>query len=299
MIGIDGIAGADAPCHPMGEIGAVDDHENIRRDASATASAVCRISRRIFGSRFATAASPMIDSSSIGNSDDQPFARHRPAADALEPHGAAKALAQHLHQAGAEPVAGFLGRDQEDLSRDVGALPAPASRGKTGHEKAGGIGRLDHGLRIGDHGVAGDDRNPGKSGAARRPRRSAVRWSADRSADPARSWAPSPARRAPCAARMRPSRAQPRHPRQQAVGALDVLHPDHVAVDHDGGLTDVEGAERTQHVAPPARYRQRRPRPARPGSGSPRASAGPGATSLIPTIRKPSCSRMRPMPDSR
>ena len=64
--------------------------------------------------------SPMIDSSSIGNSDDQTLARHRPAADAFEPHRAAEALAQHLHQAGAEPIAGFLGRDQEYVSRDVG-----------------------------------------------------------------------------------------------------------------------------------------------------------------------------------
>ena len=46
-------------------------------------------------------------------------------------------------------------------------------------------------------------------------------------------------------------RAQPRHARQQPVGALDVFHPDHVTVDHDGGLTDVERTERAQHVTPP------------------------------------------------
>src|SRR6266481_7829151 len=49
----------------------------------------------------------------------QSFARHRLAADALEFHGAAEALAQYLHQAGAEPVARFLRRDQKYLPRDI------------------------------------------------------------------------------------------------------------------------------------------------------------------------------------
>src|SRR6185437_8182710 len=53
----------------------------------------------------------------------QPLLHHRPAADAIEPHRAAKALAQHLHQAGAEPISGFLGRDKEDVSRDVTRCP--------------------------------------------------------------------------------------------------------------------------------------------------------------------------------
>src|ERR1700761_7076340 len=50
----------------------------------------------------------------------QPFARHGAAADTVELHGIAETLAQHLHQAGTEPVAGFLGRDQE--------YPAPETR---------------------------------------------------------------------------------------------------------------------------------------------------------------------------
>src|SRR6266550_5710117 len=49
----------------------------------------------------------------------QPLARHRLAADALEFHGAAEALAQYLHQAGAEPVARFLRCDQKYLPRDI------------------------------------------------------------------------------------------------------------------------------------------------------------------------------------
>src|SRR4029079_2182786 len=59
----------------------------------------------------------------------QPLTRHRPAADALEPHRAAKALAQHLHQIGAKPVAGFLRCDQKDFSsRLVGTRRRHAGR---------------------------------------------------------------------------------------------------------------------------------------------------------------------------
>ncbi len=50
----------------------------------------------------------------------QPLARHRPAADAFEPHRVTEALAQNLHQIGAEPVPGFLGRDQKDFSPPIG-----------------------------------------------------------------------------------------------------------------------------------------------------------------------------------
>src|SRR5437899_8046252 len=46
-------------------------------------------------------------------------------------------------------------------------LLAPASRGQTGHEKAGGIGRLDHGLGFHDNGVAGNDRYSGQPGRGR------------------------------------------------------------------------------------------------------------------------------------
>ena len=45
--------------------------------------------------------------------------------------------------------------------------------------------------------------------------------------------------------------AQPRNPRQEAVSALDILHRDHMAVDHDHGLPDVKGAQRAQHLASP------------------------------------------------
>ena len=52
----------------------------------------------------------------------EPLARHGAAADAFELHAVAKALAQHLHQRRAEPVAGFLRRDQEDLPDGIACL---------------------------------------------------------------------------------------------------------------------------------------------------------------------------------
>ena len=47
-----------------------------------------------------------------------------------------------------------------------------------------------------------------------------------------------------------PGLAQPRHARQQPVGALDVLDRHHMPVDHDHGLADVEGPERAEHLPP-------------------------------------------------
>ena len=66
----------------------------------------------------------------------QALARHGQPADALEPHGIAEPLPQHLHQAGAEPVAGFLRRDQKYLSRAPSRLASaaitPANLPRTG-----------------------------------------------------------------------------------------------------------------------------------------------------------------------
>ena len=247
----------------------------ISADASVTASAVCRMRRRIAGNRFAIAASPMIDSSSIGNSDDSPSLHHRPAADAVEPHRAAKALAQHLHQAGAEPIAGFLGRDQEDVSRDVRRCPRRRHAGRPVTKRPLASAASIMACGIGDHGVAGDDRNPGqlgRSGALDGPR------SHGRQIEP--QVLPALGRLDQHATRRRGANpafgAQPRHPRQQPVGALDILHPDHMAVDDDGRLTDVEAAERKQHVAPPRDIGQCMHRPERLGSDIPRASGDPG-----------------------
>ena len=165
-------------------------------------------------------------------------------------------MAQHLHQAGAEPIPGFLGRDQEYVSRDVGCWPRRRHAGKTGHEKARGVRRLDHGLGIGDHRVASNDRNPGqprRGGALDGPRPHG------REVEPQILAALGGLHQH--ATRRRGTNpafgAQPRHPRQQPVGALDVLHPDDVTVDDNSCLADVEAAERMQHVTPPGNIGQR------------------------------------------
>ena len=41
-----------------------------------------------------------------------------------------------------------------------------------------------------------------------------------------------------------------RNARQQTVGALNILHANHVPLDHHDGLTNVEGTERAQYVSP-------------------------------------------------
>ena len=45
--------------------------------------------------------------------------------------------------------------------------------------------------------------------------------------------------------------AQPGDAREKPVGALDVFHHNHMAVDHDDSLADIEGPERAQHLPPP------------------------------------------------
>ena len=122
--------------------------------------------------------------------------------------------------------------------------------GKPMHEQTGLVGGLDHGLRLGDDGVAGDDRDAGKSALSRaldgaRPDRRQVE--AQILAALRRLHQHATAGLGADAALL----AQPRHARQQPVGALDVLDRHHMAVDHDRGLADVERAERGQHLPPP------------------------------------------------
>ena len=105
--------------------------------ASVTAAAVCRISRRIFGNCLHDGGEPDDRELLDRKQRIQTFARHRAAADPLEPHRAAKALAQDLHQRGAETVAGFLRRDQKYLPPGLGGRACPASRGQALNEKAG------------------------------------------------------------------------------------------------------------------------------------------------------------------
>ena len=126
----------------------------------------------------------------------------------------------------------------------------------------------------------------------------ADRWSAGRSANPARSSAPSPKRRARRRSESGPATRRPTiRASRPSVPSMSSTADD-VPVDHDHGLPDIERAQRAQHVAPPCDVglsllvRRRRVR-------QPAGISKSGATSLIPTMRKPSCSRMRPMPDSR
>ena len=219
--------------------------------AAVTAAAVIRISaqdlRQLLHDRRQSHDRQLLDR----KQRRQSFARHRLAADAFEADGIAETLAQHLHQVGAEPVAGFLGRDQENPSPDIRRLRAraitPAARSRKGRRR----------------------RRPRSRPAARR------QWCCRRrSAMPASCAAAAPSTvLGPIVGRSKrrscplfgaftstpraglganaPFCAQPRHARQQAVGALDVLDRDHVTVDHDHGLTDIERTERAQHLAPP------------------------------------------------
>src|SRR3954465_1124514 len=107
-----GILGANAFGDAMGEVRAVDDHKNIRR----------RFRHRNGG--FLDQPEDLRQVPDDGGEPDdrelfdrkqrlQAFARHRAAADALELPPVAKPLAQHLHQIGAEAIAGLFRRDQK------------------------------------------------------------------------------------------------------------------------------------------------------------------------------------------
>jgi hypothetical protein len=106
--------------HAMGEIGAVDDDEDVRPgldDIGRGFADQPQDLRQLLHHRRQADDRQFLDRKARG----QPLARHRPAADAFEPYRATEALAQHLHQIGAEPVAGLFGRDQEDCSLWRGA----------------------------------------------------------------------------------------------------------------------------------------------------------------------------------
>src|ERR1700737_1738867 len=114
-----GIAGPNPPCHPMGKIGAVDDHENVGRGfrhGSGGFPDTPQDHGELLHDRPQSHNRQLFDR----KQRRQSFARHRLSADAFKPHRAAEALAQHLHQVGAKPIPRFLGRDQEYFSRDVG-----------------------------------------------------------------------------------------------------------------------------------------------------------------------------------
>src|SRR5580700_3011026 len=103
----------------MGEIRTVDDHENVGctlRDGFGGLADQPQQLRQLLYHRRQSHDRQLLD----GEARDEPLARHLLAADTLESDGVAETLAQHLHQIGAEPVAGFFRRDQKDFSRDAG-----------------------------------------------------------------------------------------------------------------------------------------------------------------------------------
>src|SRR5581483_6555521 len=106
----------------MSKVGTVDDDENVRP----------RTDHRIVRFTDQTQELRKLSDDSRKAHDRQlrdwklrfePLAPHRMAADALEANSVAEALAKHLHQLSAEPVARLLRRDQEDLPRRIAICP--------------------------------------------------------------------------------------------------------------------------------------------------------------------------------
>ena len=266
--------------------------------AAMTASAVCRISRRIFGNCSTTAAKPMIDSSSIGNSEVSPSrAMARPPTPSNCTASPRRWRSTFIRPAPSRsPDSSVAIRNILRPTLAPGARRTHAATPVTNRPAASAAAIMACGSAT--MRVAGDDRDAGKPAPRARPRPSR----ADGRQIEAQILAA--LRRlhqhaAPGGGADAALLAQPRDPRQQAVGALDILDADDMAVDHDHGLPDVERAQRAQHLASPARCRPRPARPARRAVRHPAGISRSGATSLIPTMRKPSCSRMRPMPDNR
>src|SRR6185437_14458923 len=113
-----GIARAHMARHAMGEVRTIDDDQNIRLS-------------RHHGIRGLPDQPQDLRQlhHDAGKADDrqfldrkqraQPLARHGAAADAFEFDGATEPLAQHLHQPRAKAVAGFFGGDQEYPAPDT------------------------------------------------------------------------------------------------------------------------------------------------------------------------------------
>ena len=125
--------GAHLARHPMGEFGTVDDHQRRPGASRSRARPPCGSRRRIDRMRARIEAKPTTACSSIGNRLASPCSAIACPPTPSKRERLPGALAQRLHQRGAEPVARLFGRDQEDL-RDVASLrvggrghaPAPA-----------------------------------------------------------------------------------------------------------------------------------------------------------------------------
>ena len=163
--------------------------------AAMIASAVSRMRRRIIGSlrgdRRDADDRELVDRERARES----LAAMCVSADAAEADIRTR-LPQRAHQRGAEAVAGLLAPPREKLSsgRPVIARGSRRCRRRTALPRSAAV--RDR-VGLGDDRAAGDDRDTGKPGARRRPRRSAGRSPAGRSGGPVRASAPSPARRRP------------------------------------------------------------------------------------------------------
>ena len=186
----------------------------------------------------------------------QSLGRHLAAADAGELHRPGGTLAQRPHQRCAEPVAGFLGRDQENVQ--------PAGRRLNGAAAAGGDAasvidrarcRRRRSTKIPARSAAAASRSGSATSVepattAMPPRPAAATAStvggpiAGRSMR--RSWpsfgaftsTPVPTGELDTA-----GAAELGDPQQGLVGVLRALHRQHLVVGHDHGLADVERAD--------------------------------------------------------
>src|SRR4029453_15943578 len=188
----------------------------------------------------------------------QAFARHRAAADAFEPHPVAKALAQHLHQIGAEAIAGLFGRDQKypPLHPGGGARRRHADRPWMNRpaRSAASIMACESAASVWPA-ITAMPASPARAApsmvlaptAGRSKRKSWPVLGAFTSTprpDLARMGPASRTRATRATARFgpdAPAPPQPRHARQQPIGALNVLDRHHMPIDHDHGLANVEG----------------------------------------------------------
>src|SRR6266704_719123 len=290
-----GIAGPNAPRHPVGEIGAVDDDENVRRCLRHRIRGLAdapQDHRQLLHDRRQAHDRQFFDR----KQRRQPLARHRLAADTFKPHRAAEALAQHLHQAGAQPITGFLGRNQKDMSRD--------------------------GVCVRRHHAG--------SPVTKRPAASAVSimaWGSTTMVLPAMiAIPPSPALTAPSTVRG-PTVGRSKRKSCPLLGAftstpraaLARIRPSarsRVTRANKPSVPSISSTPTTWPSITTAAWPMSKGLSARStsrplaisaaalSSGAtrvmhPSGISRSGATSLIPTIRKPSCSRMRPMPDKR
>ena len=232
----------------MGEIGTVDDDEDVGRGLDHGSGGLLdqpQDLRQLLDDGGKPDDRELFDRKQRG----QALARHRAAADALEPHRAAKALAQHLHQIGAEAIAGFLRRDQKDLPQPLGARAsrrhADSPWMKSPALSAASIMACDSAAMVlpammampASPALATPSMVLGPT-VGRSKRKSWPLLGAFTST-------PRPVPGANTALA-----AQPRHARQKPVGALDVLDRHHMTVDHHDGLADVERTERAQHLPP-------------------------------------------------